>query len=520
MGDLRVGAWALLAAGCGAVTTPAPTPEPAGECVPTASGTSALRLRSIAPDVVPLHGGDVELAFDGGMPDGAPIYVDGVAATIDGTTLHVPASLHGIGPLSIRIGGDAGDPVASLACAGHYAEAPDSVTLTQSPAGLAVPLHPELAHACARIGYVDIANTGDAPFVIYPELTGSPGFEPLFPPDECPLPMYFDSCRILMCFSSTISTTHSAHLVIPSTMTTGALDFTATVLPPTPGLDVAMWRPYTTPAREQVRGLATLPAGGFAVWDEAPAQTFETVTAAGASTRRWIGAVSIADASVVAMRAGAAGQGIYAIVGDATQRALIHFDDAGLRDTAFGELAVPGDATAIAVTPSRVLAIAATRAVDATGAAVDFSAYGAFTGASAVDDTGRVYVATASGVVRIAGDAIDPTFHYAGAVAAMTFAGGVIVASGRAVARLDDTGAATLVPLAVARAITDVAVDDSGRLLVVTDDGQLARFAATGELDGVKGFDGTHRVACPAAGDCAAVGLANRLDKYLVALAP
>jgi len=190
MGDLRSVAWLVLVIGCSADAPSAPAPPPGGDCLPRSMGSSALRLHAITPDVVPLHGGDVALTFDGSMPIDQAIYVNDVEATLDGTTLHVPA-VPAIGPLSIRVGDE---PLASLECAGHYAAAADSVALAETTARLAVPLHPELAHDCARHALVDITNSGDDAFVIYPELTGSPSFEPYFPPDQCPLPMFYDSC--------------------------------------------------------------------------------------------------------------------------------------------------------------------------------------------------------------------------------------------------------------------------------------------------------------------------------------
>jgi hypothetical protein len=542
MGDLRSFAWMVAVAACSAAAPPAPAPP--GQCQPSSTGSGPVELVSISPNVVPLHGGDVELTFDGAMPPSQSIFVNGVAAPLDGKTLHVPPTPY-VGPLSIQIGEDPHHPMASLACAGQYAEAPDSVALSETPAGLLVPLHPELAHECARIGYVDVTNNGDAPFVIYPDLTGSPGFETIFPEDECPLPMFYDSCQILMCFSSNVSMTHTAHLVVPSTATTASLDFTATVLPPTPGLDVARWRPYTTDSQEQVRGVTALPDGKVAVWDESPAITFEMVTSSGASERHWMGAMTtLSQAAFRTMRAGATGQGIYAIVGNTVSgqhHALIHFDDGGARDAAFGEIALDSDSyfpsSAIQVQPGRVLAIGTTTvtAVVASGAldpswgtagVLDFSAYGTFTGANAMDDSGRLYLATTHGVIRIvAPGSIDPGFRYADAVTALAIAAGSpLVAGAGVIARLDDTGAAAAVPLApapqLARPIVDLATDASGQLYLITDDGQLVRFTAGGQLDGVRGFDGANRIACPQSGDCAVVGLASGLDKYVIELAP
>jgi len=65
MGDSRSVAWLVLVAGCAAAS---PSPPSSGECRPSASSSSALQLVAISPDVVPLHGGDVELTFDGAMP--------------------------------------------------------------------------------------------------------------------------------------------------------------------------------------------------------------------------------------------------------------------------------------------------------------------------------------------------------------------------------------------------------------------------------------------------------------------
>jgi len=95
-----------------------------------------------------------------------------------------------------------------------------------------------------------------------------------------------------------------------------------------------------------------------------------------------------------------------------------------------------------------------------------------------------------------------------------------VVAVDGAIARLDDTGAATALTAPLARPIVDLAADASGQLYAIGDDGQLVRFAGDGTLEGASGFDGAHRVACPASGDCAVVGLANGLDKYLIELAP
>jgi hypothetical protein len=258
MGDSRAAAFLMLVAGCSATSAASPSN---GDCRASATSSRDLQLLAISPNVVPLHGGDVELTFDGAMPSDRPIYVNGADARLDGSTLHVPASKH-IGPLSVTTGNDPDHPVASLPCAGHYEEAPDSVALSETPAGLLAPLHPELAHDCARVGYVQITNNGDAPFVIYPELTGSAAFELFFPQDECPLPMFYDSCQIEMCFSSSITMNHTAHLVVPSTATTASLDFTASVLPVTPGVDFALWRPYTTLSQESVRGVTALAGGG------------------------------------------------------------------------------------------------------------------------------------------------------------------------------------------------------------------------------------------------------------------
>src|SRR5438093_140791 len=82
-------------------------------------------------------------------------------------TLHVPATAGGNGPLSIRIGDDPAQPVAALDCAGHYESAPDAVALAackdlpgqctaqrMSTETFAIPLHPELAHECARTSHI------------------------------------------------------------------------------------------------------------------------------------------------------------------------------------------------------------------------------------------------------------------------------------------------------------------------------------------------------------------------------
>jgi hypothetical protein len=476
MGDLRSAAWLVLVAGC---TAPAP-----------------LTLVAISPSDVPLHGGDVELTFDGEMP-AESIYVNGIAAALDGHTLHVPPTPGGIGPLALRVGDDADRPFATLERAGRYVEAADSVALSQTPAGLAVPLHPELAHDCARAGVVTVANTGDAAFVISPELTGSPAFATYFPPDECPLPMFHDSCNLLMCFSSTVTDTHSAHLEVPSTAITASLDFTATVLPPTPGLDVALWRPYSTQANEPVRGLTTLPGGAVAVWDESPAISFDIVAPDGTWTRHATGGLNVST-----MRAGAAGQGIYAIASGS----LIHFADNGARDLAFTPIALPPDASALQVDASGALVITATKVITSS-TTLDFAAYGTFTGASALDTTGALYLATTSGVIRFVNGTVDPGFLYAAKVTALA---PPLVASGTTLGRLDGTLLAQL-----PRPIVDLAAG-----FAVTDDGQLVHLTAAGQPDGARGFDGALHVACPATGDCAAIGLANGLDKYLVELAP
>src|SRR4051812_48462942 len=125
MGVLRSVVWVVVV-GCSAAAEP--VSAPGGECRPSATSSSALQLVGIGPTVVPLHGGDVELQFEGAMPREA-VYVNGIAAVLDGTTLHVPATVHGNGPLSIRVGDDPTAPVATLDCAGHYASEPDSVSL-------------------------------------------------------------------------------------------------------------------------------------------------------------------------------------------------------------------------------------------------------------------------------------------------------------------------------------------------------------------------------------------------------
>jgi hypothetical protein len=283
-----------------------------------------------------------------------------------------------------------------------------------------------------------------------------------------------------------------------------------------------------------------------AVWDEGPATVFEIVTSAGMATWHWMGATSIvSSAAFRTLRAGGGGEGIFAVVGnvasDGQHHALIHFDDGGDRDVTFGEAALAGDsyfpASAIQLQPGRVLVIgnATVTAMRKSGerdttwgnaGVLDFSALGTFTGASAIDPAGRLYVVTTTGVIRIGtAGAIDPAFHYAGAVTALTLSrGSPLVADHGAIARLDESGTAIALSLApapqLARPIIDLGTDGTGQVYLITDDGQLVRFTATGQLDGVRGFDGAHRLACPASGDCAVVGLANGLDKYLIELAP
>jgi hypothetical protein len=508
MGDLRSVGWLVVVGAC---TAAAPSPPPGVECTPSASSTSALAITAISPQLVALHGGDVELAFDGAMPPDQTIDVNGVPATLDGSTLHVPASARGSGPLSIHVGDDPANPIASLDCAGHYAETPDSVGLDKGSETLAIPLHPELAHECARTGVVQVTNSGDEPLVLFPQLTGSPGFQTVFAEPTCPLPLYFDSCDLVMCFSSNVPSVQTAHLAIPSTMATASLDFAATVLPQTPGLDVAVWRPYKTLQQEAVRGVTTLSGGAVAIWDESPATAFDLVAANGAPAPHDVGA------PVIAMRAGAAGQGIYAIAGDTQHRALVHFDNTGTRDTA--DVSLAADAAALAV-GSSVMVIGSSTVTSYAGGAiagtVDFSARGTFTGASALDASGRLYVATTGGLVRIANGAIDSTFVYTGAVTALA---PPLAAAGASLVSLDDSGAATALASA-AHPITDLATDASGRIYAITIGGQLTRYLPDGEPDRVHSFDGASHLACPATGDCAVVGLANGLDKYLIELAP
>jgi hypothetical protein len=98
------------------------------------------------------------------------------------------------------------------------------------------------------------------------------------------------------------------------------------------------------------------------------------------------------------------------------------------------------------------------------------------------------------------------------------------VASGNAVWTLDNAGQATALPLSAPTTtdvIYDLTFDATGRLLLAHGQDGVLRFLPSGQLDAQLGLPGAHRVLCPPAGTCWAIGQALVPDDgYVSRVAP
>jgi hypothetical protein len=132
-----------------------------------------------------------------------------------------------------------------------------------------------------------------------------------------------------------------------------------------------------------------------------------------------------------------------------------------------------------------------------------------------IDDAGRLYVATASGVVRLLLDGgIDPGFTFSGPVEALAVDRNqrlLVGASGK-LSRLDEGGAASAIPLAaqaeLGAPLAGIAVDARGRILLTSTSGAVLRTLADGTFDGKVGFaeGGARAVVCPRQAGCLIAG--------------
>jgi hypothetical protein len=322
-------------------------------------------------------------------------------------------------------------------------------------------------------------------------------------------------------------------------------DASSTVLPATEGLDrsfagtgalllpLSDWFPYV----HVIHGATLLNNGmSLAMWDE-----FYNLLVVSSEGQPWspaIGSPTTVDSWqlswISAVRAGGPGQGIYALVspsGVLNVSAVVRFFDDGTRDTAFagtGALVFDDFLSAqyggVEVQPSgRVLVIGAgVRAFRPSGEE-DLAYRTSLTPLAdlnrgvirAIDDGGRLYVATASGVVRLGVDGgIDPGFSFSGSVEALAVDRDqrlLVGASGK-LWRLDEGGAAAAIPLApqpeLAARLFGIAVDMRGRILLTSSTGAVLRTLADGTFDGRVGFaeGGAQAVACPRQAGCLIAG--------------
>jgi hypothetical protein len=416
---------------------------------------------------------------------------------------------------------------------------------------IGLPLHPELSRPCARASSYTLENVGDAPLTVNDlAQAGSPEFSVV---DENCRGSVLDTssrvCQVKVCFASQVPGTRDALLTLSTTAGDVQIPLSNQVLPWTSGLDATVGNQGvvlisgTNDRHDYVRGVIAVDDGATAaVWSPGG---FNLVSAGGAL--RWI---SIADVAagyleLGVLRAGASGQGIYALL---STGALVRFLDDGTRDTAFGgggTVSLGGSSYfGIAVQRSgRILAVGTSpsftgaRAFLSDGAEdLTYRTSFANQGKVTIDDRGRLYVVTINGVIRLfPAGGIDPGFAYHDRVDAMIVDREqrlVVVAMGTVV-RLDDAGVPSLIPLASTPdamvGFVGGAVDARGRLLLTTFVGATLRYLDDGTFDGRVGFtDGSaFAIACPPVGGCWIAGMAgstypapNFHENYVLRLAP
>ena len=541
-----------------------------GSCQPMGGGTGSMRLVSMEPSLIPAHGLTwVTVKYEGDAPETSLLFAKAGGPNLqimpDRSTSSFRFSIGGSTSLEpIRVSVSVGfiNPVeiAWLNCAGRFVRAPAKAVLRLSGyQRLSVPLHPELDRRCARSDYFTLSNEGDNLLSTRQvTFTRVDGFTLIG--DACSPRMlaYGEECGLQVCFTSTTPGRHETTLTVGTNGGDVQTALVGEVLPATPGLDPGFGRSggvslTRSDGSASLRGvyIATLSNTDSTVAVSDGTFGFQFVSAAGP----WAPAVGDAPlvngsylGSMRALRAGGPGQGIYALVGPGSSSnpaALIRFFDDGTRDLSFaGTGAVNLEAyvslpyAGIQVQASgRVLVIATyyemagVRAFSPGGQ--EDQAYRtnfANQGVSAIDDRGRLYVTTAAGVVRLKPDGgLDPGFTFSGAIEAMTVDRNqrlLVVAAGK-LARLDDAGVATAVPLGsqpeLAKPIAGIDVDAAGRILLTASGGAVLRYLDDGRFDARLGFadGGAREVVCPRAGGCSIAGTVGASgEDYVLRLAP
>jgi hypothetical protein len=536
----------------------------AATCQPTSGGIADnLRLVDVQPRQVTTHVAVMlTVKYEGELPPWPNLWVG-----LGKQTIHINPGLVDTNASSFKIqfpGESQGGPrrlslltgplppalleVAWLDCAVQVMTRPAKPVLLDPPQGesesLAIPLHPELSRPCARTVSRGVSNEGDDPITVRAvELAGSAEFT--FKNDSCTGHVlgYNGSCSVQLCFTSTTSGNADATL----TFHTSAGDLTSalrgTVLRVTDGLDrsFAGMGGRFLENTVYVRNATLLNnRSSVAIWDQNYALLF--VAGDGGIWLSPIGAAPTVPSFVLNwlcdVRAGGPGQGIYALIspnGFTNAASLVRFFDDGTRDPSFGDSGMVrlddvliGQYSSVEVQPTgRVLVIGGmgVRAYDPTG--VEVTSYRtpvtlrvdesrASRGAiRAVDATGRLYVRTTSGVVRLQIDGgIDPTFSFVGPAEAMTVDRDqrlLVTATGK-LSRLDETGGVSSIPLVpqpeLAAAMTGIAVDAQGRILLTSSTGAVVRYHLDGTTDGRVGFaeGGAIAVICPRQGGCLIAG--------------
>jgi hypothetical protein len=514
-------------------------------------------LTSAEPSRVRVTAGNsVTIWYDGELPRDLLVDINGVAASV---TYSEPAEqvfaiyappLDPTNEGFVRVAVADRNTNKELALGDHvltYFALPAAPVFEKDPtvvSNLGVTVHPELtAGVCARHGHYRLANQGDR----YVTVTGTSSTDPAFTLDGCAAGTRLglgQQCQLQICFGSTVTGSHASTI----TVQTDAGDFTANVSnpvsAPTTDLDPTF---HGTGALvlDQLdwydgRGIARPDGNGIAIWSRW--QTI-SVDASGARTDHTF--FTNINGFLVNwfrnMRAAAAGNGIYAVVGDGdggSISTILHYDDALEPDTAFGEIDLPiADQTlgywrGVELSGGRILAIGsqgvvaiskATRQIDTTwGANGRFTYTSEYRGESVVDSQGRLYLVLDSGVIRLTpSGALDSTFSNADArVIAIDASDRIYVGSATRAARLSSTGSDAVTYVSGA-ATDDIAVDASGRVYVVSA-GSVMRYANDGTSDRSLGFGSTRSIVCPASGSCYLLGVDHAqylVENYVLRLA-
>ena len=483
--------------------------------------------------------GALDTNADAGVLDGAPV----------GTTTGSPPCVPGIretacvspdGPDAAADGRTPVTPAAGIDSAG----------------GLGVPLHPELSRPCARVGSVRLYNPGNDPLTVSGmTLTGSPAFT--LEGSRCTHTLAEHlSCYQLICFTSASPGVHEAALTWTTSLGVVQGTLSNEVLLPTPGLDTSFAQTGALafgafPTTDSIRGAALLNDGeSIAVW--ARDFGFERVRADGTREKIPGGPTPPGAWAFQTLRAGAPGQGFYAVIVEGPiAAALIRFSDDGTRDMGFagsGAIILSGFQNAypsIEVHPSGRLivvgtdkAFAGARAFGPDGEEVEsYRTTIANPLLTAIDDRGRLYATSPQGLLRLNPDGgIDAGFSYGGSVEAMVVdrEQRLLVFASGTMARLDDAGNPSPIPLPTASVIelrlptAGIAVDARGRILVTPLGGAAVRFLEDGTLDTHAGFDysGVQAVICPRQGGCWVAGILHPVatnsieEDYVLRLAP